>query len=243
MHYLLTAFISILFVFSEAYAQENKPLSDFHSSIIAKSKSISESPSPDIVNSESPHIKPYAAMIQAAKWTTVSIPVCWENPSADYVKEMEWTRDAIHKTWEAASALKFTGWVKCAAVNNGIRIQIADVGPHVKSLGMLLDRMEKGMVLNFTFKNWSQTCQSNKENCIRAIAVHEFGHAIGLTHEQNRADAPGECRLLAQGPNPDSALTPYDQDSVMNYCNKNWNNNGFLSTMDVIAVQTLYGKP
>lgn len=78
---------------------------------------------------------------------------------------------------------------------------------------------------------------------IRAIAVHEFGHAIGFTHEQNRADAPGECQLLAQGTNPDTLLTPYDPTSVMNYCNKRWNNEGFLSALDISAAQALYGKP
>ncbi len=98
------------------------------------------------------------------------------------------------------------------------------------------------MVLNFTFENWGRECRQTREDCVRAIAVHEFGHAIGFTHEQNRPDSPGECRELSQGPDPDTLLTPYDPDSVMNYCNKKWNNDGFLSEADIDAVQTLYGK-
>lgn len=243
MYYILSISFSLVFVSFNAYSVENHALSDFHLSIIDNIKKNEEAPSQDILNSQNPHIKPYAAVVNATKWPSAKIPVCWENPSPDYAKEMEWTREAIRMTWEVASSLEFTGWEKCAAVNNGIRILIADMGPHVKTLGMLLNRMENGMVLNFTFKNWSQSCQSTKEHCIRAIAVHEFGHAIGLTHEQNRADAPGECRFLAQGSNPDTTLTPYDPASVMNYCNKAWNNNGFLSVMDITAVQTLYGKP
>lgn len=239
---LLTVFVSLLLTFA-ANAQENKPLNDFHTSILEKSKSGQETLSPEISATQNPHVKPYAAIVQASKWTTLTIPVCWENPSAEHTESMEWTRDAVAKTWGRVSALKFTGWAKCAGINKGIRIQIADTGPHVKSLGKFLDQLKNGMVLNFTFGNWSQSCQSNREQCIRAIAVHEFGHAIGLTHEQNRADAPGECRLLAQGTDPDVALTPYDPTSVMNYCNKNWNNDGFLSILDVSAVQTLYGMP
>lgn len=243
MRYLAYIVIPVVLCVSTTAAEENKPINDFHSKIIHNNKNAGETPSSEILASQNPHVKPYAAIVQASLWQAATIPVCWENPSVKYANEMDWVSDAVRRTWETASALKFTGWKACAAINNGIRIQIADAGPHVKSLGRGLDRMKNGMVLNFTFGNWGQSCQSKKEDCIRAIAVHEFGHAIGFTHEQNRADAPGECRLLAQGTDPDAALTPYDPASVMNYCNKKWNNDGFLSTMDVEAVRILYGMP
>ena len=79
--------------------------------------------------------------------------------------------------------------------------------------------------------------------CIKAIAVHEFGHAIGFAHEQNRPDTPGECQQPKQGENGDLLLTPYDPNSVMNYCNQKYNNDGKLSPLDIGAVQKLYGKP
>jgi len=225
-------------VYSIGVYAQNKPHSDFHSNVVSKAKA-AEAP----IKSSNPHVIPYAAIIAAAKWPLTNIPVCWENPDARFTEGMTWTRDAVVQTWEKHSKLKFSGWSKCAEVNNGIRIRIADSGPHVKSLGRFLDRVKDGMVLNFTFANWSQSCQSQVEFCIRAIAVHEFGHAVALTHEQNRPDAPGECKLLAQGSNPDTLLTPYDPQSVMNYCNKNWNNDGFLSALDIAAIQDVYGKP
>ncbi len=53
---------------------------------------------------------------------------------------------------------------------------------------------------------WSKSCRKSKEYCIRAIAVHEFGHAISLTHEQSRADAPGECAARASLPQSEVVL-------------------------------------
>ncbi|PTT88404.1 ATPase [Pelomonas sp. HMWF004] len=227
--------------FAGAQSQSNKPLDDFHAKVVKMGGDAAMNP--DVQAIQNPHVKPYAAIVNAARWPSPNIPVCWENPSSASADAMAWVKDAVKKTWSSVSALKFTGWTKCATVNKGIRIQIAEEGPHVKNLGRLIDGKPKGMVLNFTFANWSQSCQAKREFCIRAIAVHEFGHAVGFTHEQNRADAPGECKMLAQGTSPDTMLTPYDPTSAMNYCNKDWNNNGILSALDAAAAIELYGKP
>ena len=98
------------------------------------------------------------------------------------------------------------------------------------------------MVLNFTMLKWIPYGGNQGDLSITSIAVHEFGHAIGFAHEQNRPDTPGECSMLRQGPSSGAvALTPYDKDSVMNYCSTNANNNGQLSTLDIIALRKVYG--
>ncbi len=175
-------------------------------------------------------------------WTTTDIPVCWENPSSGNATQRGWVRSAVAGTWDAQSAVNFTGWGTCTSSSNGIRIKISDEGPHTKGLGKSLDGYVNGMVLNFTFQNWSTSCQSQKEFCIRAIAVHEFGHALGFAHEQNRPDTPSSCTEPAQGSNGDTLIGPWDLSSVMNYCNPNWNGNGNLSVIDIAGVQTVYGK-
>jgi hypothetical protein len=149
----------------------------------------------------------------------------------------------VKDSWETASAVRFTGWEKCTAENAGIHIFIDDSGPLSRSLGRYLDGVPKGMILNFTFDNWKPDCKQSHVFCVRAIATHEFGHGLGFAHEQNRSDAPGECRELSQGPNGTRLLTPYDPHSVMNYCNPQYNNNGKLSRCDVEAVQAIYGPP
>ena len=175
-------------------------------------------------------------------WPSNTIKVCWENPSASNATQRMWVRDAVAKTWTAASPVFFTGWSTCDSFEGGIHIRISDEGPHVKVLGKHLSFIEDGMVLNFTFANWGQSCQSNLEFCIRAIAVHEFGHALGFAHEQNRPDSPSWCDQ-EQGDNGDWVIGPWDLDSVMNYCNPSWNGNGQLSAGDVAGVRAVYGSP
>jgi hypothetical protein len=181
------------------------------------------------------------------KWPFNFVAVCWENPSSDNEKERGWVQASIVRTWQKYSALKFSqNWAKCAPDNQGVRIRIADDGPHVKYLGKDLNGRADGMVLNFTFAAWSPVCANpdKRKLCIESIAVHEFGHAIGFAHEQNRPDAPGECAKRRQGNDGDTInITPWDLHSVMNYCNPIYNNNGMLSEFDIKAVQYIYGAP
>lgn len=194
-------------------------------------------------SSKNGHLSEHAYVLLASVWVKPSIYVCWENPSPQFQREMGLVQEEVTKTWEHESQLRFTGWQKCATENKGIRILIDDSGPHTIGLGRELDGIKNGMVLNFTFAKWSPSCQQTRDYCVKAIAGHEFGHAIGFAHEQNRPDTPGECREAPQGKNGDKLLTPYDEHSIMNYCNSKWNNEAKLSSLDIDAVHQLYGAP
>lgn len=211
----------------------------------AGSQPVREPPFQEMASSANAHIRLYATVLKESVWLQADrvVFVCWENLASSNAPDAAKVQKAVTDTWQAESALKFRGWQACASKSRGIRIRVEDSGPHTKGLGRMLDGKPAGMVLNFTFKNWSQACQASRDYCVAGIAVHEFGHAIGFAHEQNRADAPGECRQLTQGTNGDLLLTPYDRTSVMNYCNQKYNNDGKLSALDSAAVKELYGVP
>ncbi|KXU82836.1 ATPase [Caballeronia megalochromosomata] len=189
--------------------------------------------------------------LSTAIWSRVPIGVCWDMSSADFARysaQRNWTRSAVEETWAQNSGAQFAGWQRCTNDPNyyGIRISVEDnaaSGPHTLGLGAMLNNAAGGMSLDFTFRNWSPSCQGREEYCIRRVAAHEFGHALGFAHEQNRPDTPSTCNEPAQGTSGDTMIGVWDLASIMNYCNPNWNGDGKLSATDVEMAQKYYGPP
>ncbi|NRB79816.1 MAG: hypothetical protein HRU38_14310 [Saccharospirillaceae bacterium] len=179
-------------------------------------------------------------VLSSSVWDSNVIPVCWESFTESSANQRSWIQNAVSDTWSDNSRAEFTGWGQCSSGSAGVRIQVSDVGPHVKGLGKNLNGLSNGMVLNFTYNNWSPSCQSDVQYCSEVIAIHEFGHALGFAHEQNRTDTPDSCTDSPQGTDGDVYIGKWDLDSVMNYCNPQWNAAGELSETDIVMVQKYY---
>ncbi len=192
--------------------------------------------------SDNKHVRNFASRLLNTKWVDPKIHVCWENPTEQDEAERLWVRDAIDASWGMSDAVDFMGWGVCEPSDDrSVRIRIADKGARVTALGKYLAGKPDGVFLNLSLQNWSPRCASTIKTCIEAVAVHEFGHVLGFTHEQNRIDAPRECRLERQGTNGDWEVTAYDPDSIMNYCNTNWTVEAKLSAKDLEALMIVYG--
>lgn len=196
-------------------------------------------------------------------WTDREIPVCWEDNAFEIAdpSDRERVQQAVDDTWgdtlrfdlvKASNQVRFIGWKRCSGpITRGIRISVPygeTDNPHTTGLGKQLNARPAGMVLNFDFTKWSESCAANeatRRRCIVGIAIHEFGHALGFAHEQNRPDTNREvCTDSPQGTQGDLLMGPWDAESVMNYCATAWKDGSGgpdeLSDGDVLSARAAY---
>lgn len=208
------------------------------------------------------NLKGYA--LSTSIWPSGGFKVCWALGNdffAATAQERQWVHEAFEETWGAHSNVTVSGWANQCLPNDrsfeGVRITVNDSQPLTSSLGT--DMMsfwwrnfkDYDMVLNFAFQNYgSDPCgfSNNTKGCIKSVATHEFGHALGFSHEQNRTDTPQVCRDVEslgqpQGPDGDTFVGPWDSNSIMNYCNPKDLYDRTLSAGDIEMVQRYYGKP
>jgi len=167
--------------------------------------------------------------------------VHWDGAS-ECARLREVVRQAVHGTWESNSQVRFVGWGVCAGTGvtgcqgvtsdgvQGVRIRVR-AGRGAACPGTSIDGVADGM--NFELAGRS-------DDQIRRTAVHEFGHALGFLHEQDRKDTPEWCQE-EQGQTGCSSVGVWDASSIMNYCNPNYfSTPAYLSAVDIATVRQVY---
>jgi len=175
-------------------------------------------------------------------WPARDVTVCWR--TSGFATEKTWVREALRgqRSWAAAGDINFVGWGDCGLSTTGIQLQVGSV-MSTSTLG----KSSSGatvITLDFDSPETQYTrCVNNgltRERCIKTVSIHEFGHAIGYAHEQNRGNAPDECTdATMQGSNGDATFGGWDVESIMAYCNFSTE----MSSMDRRGTERVYGPP
>jgi hypothetical protein len=178
---------------------------------------------------------------QDDRWTQNPIPVCFEQ-ARGYDQDRELIRQVVSAEYARAD-IYFQGWDTCRADESGIRISFDENAEMSRTLRFGRDNsgLAQNMVIGFKSRCAGvfsgSVCESN-------IALHEFGHALGLHHEMNRRDNASCTHDQMAGEGEDALqLGSYDSQSVMDYCFLYAANSRkeaiHLSEQDVRALKTL----
>ncbi len=191
-------------------------------------------------------VGPLVFPLKEAMWDDKHVRVCWKELPTPH--DMALVSTSVGETWEAASQLRVEWTGRCASKDPPglVKLQPAKDQAYATGLGKELLPAGEEVRLDFgRYKGYEKYC--DRDQCVKAMAAHEFGHILGFAHEELRNDAyQTQCTHemnLHRGEPGSFHYGDYDPDSIMRYCTKNWMGGARLSQLDRDGVGYYYGYP
>ncbi|MGC4093089.1 MAG: ricin-type beta-trefoil lectin domain protein [Polyangiaceae bacterium] len=200
-------------------------------------------------------------LLTGAKWPDAGIHVCFEtrlasdgsgnskNPHtrADWATLFNLVRDTANASWGRAANLYFYGFEDCAS-------NVASNNPGTIAINLARYDGEGGNTdIGYSSSRWTRMRLDPSQNGFDGQIMHEFGHALGFSHEWDRADNPHNtgCTVAdgnSVGKTSDYLGTKLDIPSIMNYSYDQGAPGCALprpfrlSAWDIVGVQNAYGR-
>lgn len=191
--------------------------------------------------------------VDGTKWdTALPIPVCFRD--AGFASRRAMIRDILEDTWARETRLRFSGFGTCASSNPAALPNTMAVKFWSKTSGFV------GHPYGPSPARWTEIYLPDgspseglpdgvKPRNFRNLVMHEFGHALGVSHDQARPDNwNGNQTIYCHdydehdphelGGDPRGIFfTGADNDSIMSYCSQLPSS---LSGRDVFGARKFY---
>jgi hypothetical protein len=175
----------------------------------------------DIREAQGPGNNLVQGIPQAGLFQSRTIQYCFRQPTqnqylADWQRRRNEFIGAVNATWGAEGVLNLVPSA-CGQGVIPVDYNATDLPPGGGGYTIGLGRANTGIFMTNDLINGSGHFEWGMNTYHTFVAAHEFGHLLGFDHEQNRPDS--SCHDTQDFTGAGIVLTPYDPDSVMNYCN------------------------
>ena len=157
------------------------------------------------------------------QWDAKIINVCFETSGLS--TEKAWVKEVLkgQRSWEEAGNVNFTGFGSCSTSSTGIRVTLGS-SAFAEYLGAINNIARVTLPVQTGVESVYPRCSGqspalNREQCIKTEVLHEFGHTLSITHEQNRPDKPSACTATPQpaAGGGDATYGTFDVQSILAY--------------------------